>query len=282
MGYNSESLLLGAVVVFASPLLLMILSGFGRAAGAEGAELRRELVASCAYIPTVVVLGLLGAVAFVQLRRMRVALEAHCAALPPGRPGEPAGCRVCGGAVIPRGTEVVVRCTYCQADNLVDPRVLRERAPARAREVTDYAHEVVAQARMLESAGRSKAMLWVAAVPLCTCLCGCPNLFLGYRLGLAEPEAAACEHVLVTTAEGRCVGELRSGAVTFDGAPHAGGHEPISGASGVPRVRERSTGRTGQVFGTLSSARVCGGTVRVRWDDDAPASEAPATGLCWE
>jgi hypothetical protein len=282
LGPRSEQLLLGAVLLFEAPFLAMIFFSIMRGLSTSGAEARRALLGGCAYIPTVAVLAALAAVAFVQLRRMRRDLEAGCAALPPGRPGDAAGCRVCGGDVTPRGVEVVARCSYCQADNLVDPRVIREQAPVRAQQVSEYAQEVTAQARALHTAGRSKALAWVAAVPLCTCLCGCPNIFLGYRLGLVESETATCENVVVETSTGWCVGELRGGVVYVDGVAQAGAHERLSGARGIPRVRERGTGRRGRLSGSVTRARVCGSSVEVRWDDGGEPREAVATRLCWE
>jgi hypothetical protein len=248
----------------------------------EGAEAHRQLVAGCSYVPTLLILAGLGAAAFTQLRRMRKALESSCAALPPGREGDPAGCRVCGGPVAPRGVEVVARCTFCQADNVVDPDVIRAAAPQRRAQLSDYAAEITTEARALGAAGRSRALMWVAAVPLFTCLCGCPNIFLGYRLGLAESETSQCENVLVNTPQGLCVAERRDNVTYVDGVPQAGTSESISGARGMPRVRERASGRTGQVAGGLSRARVCGASVRVRWDDDAPTDEVPVTTLCWQ
>jgi hypothetical protein len=183
--------------------------------------------------------------------------------------------------VAPRGVDVVARCTFCQADNVVDPAVVRAAAPQRRAQLSDYAQEITTEARALGAAGRSRALMWVAAVPLFTCLCGCPNLFLGYRLGLAESETSQCENVLVNTPEGLCVAERRASVVTVDGVVQAGSGESISAAGGMPRVRERETGRTGHVTGSLGRARVCGASVRVRWDDDAPSGEVPMATLCW-
>lgn len=282
LGNKAEGLLLGVVLCLGGPFALMVASSLLRGVSGEGAEARRQLLAGCSYLPTLALVGGLGAMALWQLRRMRRALEASCAALPPGRDGEPAGCRVCGGPVVPRGVATVARCPFCQADNLVAPEVVRAAAPARRAQVSDYAQEITAQAQALQLAGRSRALLWVAALPLCTCLCGCPNLFLGYRLGLAESETATCEHVLVDTPEGLCVGERRGELTIVNGAPTDGRAEPISGSRGMPRVRERGTGRAGQVAGGLLGARVCGARVRVRWDDESPTSEVAVASLCWE
>ena len=281
LGPRAELLLLGVIALFEGPFLLMIFSSIAQGLAGSGEEAKRQLVGGCSYVPTVLVLTALGFVAFRQLRKMRLALEASCAAVPPGRPGEPARCHVCGGPVAPRGVEAVTRCGYCQADNIVDPRVLDAQAQSRRAEVTSYAGEVTAQARALTTAGKHRAFAWVAAVPLCTCLCGCPNIFLGYQLGLAESPTARCENVLATTPQGRCVGQLRDGVVTVDGAVQPGPHQSISGASGMPRVRQRGTGRTGQVLGGVSRLRECGALARVRWDDGAGTSEVPVAGLCW-
>lgn len=281
VGSKGEGAVLAVSLVLTAPFLLMIASSVVRGLGMGGAEGRRLLVGGCAYIPTVVVLSVLAWFAFRSVRAMRRELEARCAAVPPLAPGQPARCRVCGGPVSPQGVERVARCPYCRADNLLDPSVLSEQAKARAAHVTDYAAGITASARELQAAGRSRALWWVAAVPLCTCLCGCPNIFFAYQIGLAESSTATCEHVLVSTTAGRCVAERRGELLTIDGQPVVGTTERIRGSRGLPRVRLRGSQRAGRVTGSLSGARVCGGSVNVRWDDDT-RGRVGAAQLCWE
>jgi DNA-directed RNA polymerase subunit RPC12/RpoP len=52
-------------------------------------------------------------------------VEFACAAIPPGRKGYPAKCYVCGGNLVSEGVQLVVRCSYCEADNLVAPKMLQ-------------------------------------------------------------------------------------------------------------------------------------------------------------
>ena len=280
-GAKSEGCVFAALMLLGWPFFLMVASNLIGGLRNEGAEARRQLLAGCSYVPTLVILAGLATVAFFQLRRMRGALEASCAALPPGRAGEPAGCYVCGGPVAPRGVEVVARCTFCGADNIVAPEVVHAAAPLRRAQMGSYAEHISSQARALASAGRSRALMWVAAVPLFTCLCGCPNIFLGYRLGLAESPTSQCEHVLIETSVGRCVAEQRAGVAYIDGHPVEGAVRKISGARGMPYVRERGSTRTGQIWDSMSRARVCGESVSVRWDDGARTSSVPMTQLCW-
>lgn len=75
------------------------------------------LTATLGFGPLLLVL-LSGAAGVWWLRRSRQKLLESCAAAPPAAPGEPARCHVCG-ASLQAGAKALVRCGYCQADNIV-------------------------------------------------------------------------------------------------------------------------------------------------------------------
>ncbi|MGE0327171.1 MAG: hypothetical protein AB7K71_07170 [Polyangiaceae bacterium] len=59
-------------------------------------------------------------------------LMASCAAIPPAAQGRPAMCHVCGAPLHEADKNVVVRCTYCHADNVTSSDVVRSVAQNQA------------------------------------------------------------------------------------------------------------------------------------------------------
>jgi hypothetical protein len=118
----------------------------------------------CAPLLVVSIAALRGMVA---LTRRRRALFAACAATPPARPGEPAFCHVCAGPVELRGR--IVRCAYCDADNLVDPSVMRRFGQRDAAALGELQQHVEAQAHALSRTGAwasVSALLLVFTAPV--------------------------------------------------------------------------------------------------------------------
>lgn len=117
----------------------------------------------CAPLAVVACVAALGMVALVRRRR---ALFRACAAVPPVREGEPAFCRVCAGPVEVKGR--VVRCGYCDADNLVDPELMRRFGHREVGDLDQLRRHVESHARRLSRTGATVsvlAMLLVLAAP---------------------------------------------------------------------------------------------------------------------
>ncbi len=97
-----------------------------------------------------------------RLRRRRDALEEACAAVPPVRPGAPAGCHVCGAPLGVQGTGAIVRCGHCAADNVVSSSAM-QRAAARA--IVD-AEGLEAAVRRHGQSARGAALRGVVLLPV--------------------------------------------------------------------------------------------------------------------
>ncbi|MBX3183098.1 MAG: hypothetical protein KIT72_17075 [Polyangiaceae bacterium] len=55
-------------------------------------------------------------------------LARSCAAVPPSAPGQPALCHVCGAPLTSEASRGVVRCGFCQADNVVASDIMKQAA----------------------------------------------------------------------------------------------------------------------------------------------------------
>ncbi|MBW2524665.1 MAG: hypothetical protein JRI23_10840 [Deltaproteobacteria bacterium] len=94
------------------------------------------------------------------IRRSRRAFALACAAVPPAVTGGNAACHVCG-AELATSTEAIVRCSYCSADNVVEPSIL-DRAARQVVTVLDgYDREVHRQATSVGKASRNASIATV-------------------------------------------------------------------------------------------------------------------------
>ncbi len=122
-----------------------------------------------------------------QIKKRQNRLEQSCLARPPRAAGEPAACHVCGGP-LKTETKAIVRCAFCEADNLVDPTRLAVQTSAEHRGVRDLELEIEAQAR----ASAGEAGLGTASLALM--VLGAPLLvlvlifFVGIPLSFIEVE----------------------------------------------------------------------------------------------
>ncbi len=108
----------------------------------------------CAPLLAVSAAALAGMIALVRRRR---ALYRACAASPPAQEGQPAFCHVCAGPVEVRGR--VARCAYCDADNLVDPDLMRRFGHRELGDLDDLRRHVEAQASRLSRTGAWASVL---------------------------------------------------------------------------------------------------------------------------
>ena len=169
---------------------------------------------------TLVPLVSFGALGGVWLQRRRRKLEDACAARPPLRPNESAGCAVCG-APLPNSTEAVVRCTYCQADNLVDPVVLERAKKHQAMAFDNYGQALQERARGISSAagvaGGTAVGVGCASpvISLVLLVVSTIMLFLFVR----APADTKAEYVAVPHGKTSCLAELSrndDGTATID------------------------------------------------------------------
>jgi len=104
-----------------------------------------QMLFGCACTNMLLSLTVLVPWAFRRLAAKRRELTLVCAAEPPLSEGASARCRLCGGDLPDRdeGAEAVVRCSYCDADNLVSSDALA----LRAREAEAHGDDLVATIR---------------------------------------------------------------------------------------------------------------------------------------
>lgn len=173
------------------------------------------MLLACGAPLVMVALVALGGFSFMRGRLRRV--RELSAAIPPPAAGEPARCHVCGGDVRPVEGEAFTRCTYCQSDNLTDPKLLAGLTARRELVLDGYAARATAEVGLvhgaLGSARRALLIGSLGAVPA-SCLCACP-MFAVLNNIEADPYASV-EYTLVATPRGRCVATVKAHPVERD------------------------------------------------------------------
>jgi len=169
-----------------------------------------------------------------RLRRVREL----SAAIPPRAAGEPARCHVCGGDVRPIEGVAFTRCTYCQSDNLTDPKLLAGLTAQRELVLEGYAARATQQVgRVHEALGAARRALLIGslgAIPA-SCLCACP-MFAVLNNIETDPYASV-EYTLVAAPSGRCVATARAHPTDRDIVTL---HGDWDGSSGMTDGRPRA------------------------------------------
>jgi hypothetical protein len=152
--------------------------------------------------------GVLGLLSMVRTRRR---LREATAAIPPAAPGAPARCRVCGGPLEPRATDVIVRCGYCAADCVVTKGVLDE-LRTRLRLTTDRWGDMVLRSATAIGSGLAGLVLLPLALlllPVACYLC-IASVFVFYLDQREDPPDRTVRYVVerVPRVELSCVGEV--------------------------------------------------------------------------
>ncbi len=194
-------------------------------------------------------------------RRARSKVQAACAATAPSTPGEPATCRVCGGPVVPSGTQSVVRCGYCRSDNIVSVEALALPVARRARDLSALAQQVQREARTLGTLplwefGGTLAILVAAPVLTVVWVFG----YLVVILFVLDGPPSEQELYVKATRQGRtCIGTYRAkdpGVGRFSGvAPGFRFEEPLSGEEARPFTYRALVGQTLEANGVVGVAQ---------------------------
>jgi hypothetical protein len=164
--------------------------------------------------------ALILAAVFLGLRRVRRArrqMEGVAAAEPPLAEGGAVRCRVCGGEIADLSSGIA-SCAFCQADNIVTPRVLEQAKQSREVVLGDYRDAVAANARKV---GQSSGL---AVVGVVLAVFGLPTAFLTvlFMMLLTEPDLPpdlTIEYGLRQVGDRQCLGRLTrnpGGATAID------------------------------------------------------------------
>jgi hypothetical protein len=163
-------------------------------------------------------------------------------AVPPAMKGQRARCRVCGGELPepPEGDLAVVRCEYCQADNLADPALIQSLASKQAVVLEHHERALRRNATLLMTEPRMAGFA-VAALPLvlygmmALCMGG---LVLIQPLMHREPDSPVPRDYVVieNTPHGACVGSYMAGGDSWDPYLFLDGElsQPTPDSQGVP------------------------------------------------
>lgn len=186
-----------------------------------------------------------GALGVWLIGRRRRQLEDACVAAPPLAPGEPAGCRVCGADLVVGADRGIVRCPYCQADNIVSPEAMARRASSSATATGVFEQQVRQQAASLHLVTGTATFIVLLAALAAPFVVVVVALVVGSVLMKVEgPADETVDYAFADTESGRCVGELvrasGGGLVIRLGKLPQGGGDPAHRAAdpaSLPRVR---------------------------------------------
>lgn len=161
------------------------------------------------------------------LRRRRGKLEEACAATPPIRPGDPAGCHVCGGPLVAQGVAPITRCAYCGADNVVSKAALGRAASRRLRDTGTLAEQITRAASSASSASVAGVLLMPVLALLAPVFTVATWIALVVgAVHVEEPVDRTFQLVWVDSKKGRCV-------AIWDAARPAGKRAKNSGLEGI-------------------------------------------------
>jgi len=216
-GLYSEIGFVLMVLVCTAPLGLMALKALWDALFTQGVMAATSWIMVLALLPVLLILFGVAALGWLLLRRSRRKLEQACCAVPPSKAGEPAGCHVCGGPLQSRGTQKVVRCGYCGADNLVAPAVLQRAGAAHETVLEGYDREVKQRAYQVSGTLSKVTIAFLILLFVSPVLCGAPTLIVTtmvWATGMAtwalvetnKPPSEEQRYGIAEVPEGRCVG----------------------------------------------------------------------------
>lgn len=221
------------------PVLILAIYGVHEIAAYEG-EVGHILV--ICIVPSVATMGV-SALMLGRLLSRRRALESACSAVAPIEPGAPTTCHVCGGDLPTVGARAVVRCTYCAADNLVDPRIVvtasARRHVALAAQAEDVEAELSRFRRASAGLGFGTVVLAIVVPPL-TLVALFLTLLPMLALSGSEVDASA-RYVVMARKDGDCVGYVRrrrSGGFRVDYLRHGAGESPYVEVDALPPTRD--------------------------------------------
>lgn len=139
------------------------------------------------------------------------ALVEKVSAVPPGVPGEPAACHVCGGDLEHRDVYAIVRCRFCQSDNVVDPAALARAHHRDAIVMGDIAKHVAQRTSGVSSASGAGA-LFVLVAAGASPVVGFASLFVlaGLQVAILSrlPADGVKRYAVVKTSSGMCAGSV--------------------------------------------------------------------------
>lgn len=142
-------------------------------------------------------------------RRGLQRLMASCAAIPPAVQGRPAMCHVCGGPLHAAEKSVVVRCTYCHADNITSSEVVRSVAQNQMTVVSAMAGSVASEADQVArntSTALTLSFVFALVSPILAVLLGCGVLMVMISIDV-DPQPDD-RYAYVDVAGTRCYGSF--------------------------------------------------------------------------
>jgi hypothetical protein len=286
-GSSSRFIYVGLLVVVTVPSVLL-----ARSCSSGPSFVAGWLGPLLVYGPIAVVL-VLGGWGLYTMLKSRHGLEDACAAVPPQEPGTPARCHVCGAPLTPEPDAVCTRCSYCQADNIVAPRVMARMKTRQKTVFHAYDDAIRSEERALDGVtvrATSRLLAVALLAPLSSVVI--VSLIAVYSLfdpfGPVDPNR---RYLIVRSGSTACVGVVRSGQILFGRSAPATGiparipeppvsqQDPIAADELVGRSVLTQDGRPGTVTKAFQSPH--GGVNHLEIDLGENLVYQPIAGTCF-
>jgi len=149
------------------------------------------------------------------ITRTRDKLRLAASATPPPVAGAPARCRACA-APLAAGTEAVVRCEFCGADNLVAPEVLGRVVQQRVEVLAGFEERVAADAGDVRRAALRAVAALVVTFVVTPFLVFAGTVVVLVVQSYVERPPHEFRYAIVDTEAGRCVARLTPAGGGYD------------------------------------------------------------------
>lgn len=197
--------------------------------------------------------GAISVLGYRYIRRRQRALEDACSAQPPREKGEPAACHVCGAPLAVGAQRGIVRCAFCQADNLIDPSVLSGLSGRQTHAAESIEQTIQREGRAAASVtGVTGALLLLMAAALPFLVVFAAMVVSVLLMFIELQPSLKYSYVTVTTSSGQCVARWRADNqknvyLDFGSNPPAGMTEKQPPPEGPPLEQFRITALHGRL-----------------------------------
>lgn len=201
------ALVIGGFILLMIPAVIFAGIGLWLLTTGEASALMTLSVLAMFFLPLFILL-VVGVPMILALRKARTRLRRAASAEPPEREGGAARCRLCGAELM-SSSEAVVRCDFCETDNVVDPETLKTLGRAHQTEVDGLRESIESRARQVRSASlqASLAFLVVSVLaPLAVVVLFVVSAFV--LSSIEQPANESYRYALVPTEQGTCVARV--------------------------------------------------------------------------
>jgi len=214
-GCGFTVILATVVTVFMIPAIIWAAVNVGLAL--EARTLGNTVLSLVLGLSPALVLLLGATVSYLLLRRVRDRLKRATVAAPPFEGSTAARCRVCSAELVSTG-DAIVRCAFCEADNIVDSSIVSDAAQAQYQVLEGFERVVSDAGQSLHRAARHGVVAVIASLASAPVLAFLFAMIAYAALSAVEqPANLELRYTILDTPGGRCLARVyESGDGSFE------------------------------------------------------------------